>query len=1073
MMKKQICAVLLILSMVTCLFAGCVTDSQPALAWAAEGLAAVLPQLEAKSSTIITNTADNFAAEVGGLTLTQFKSFLAACKAVGLNKVAVQYDNAAVLSNKDGNMVTLRYQEAEQKMSVDLYSATVLPGLNYDVFLRNNTNGAYIVSDLKLPAKFTDKETDTTMQLTWTCSMPSMISEKGVVVRPTQGDMDVVLTATDENGAKKSFLIRIIGMNCNDGALVVNQDYIPATGSGVASTLDNFTFNTQNNSIIKDMGETTRVNYVKLTDSDNEALLGTEFMTLWVSDDNVTYTQVKDYRLLHDGVDWYLYDFEAEARYVKAHYTLLTNKRIPSAQGTNAGYETFAENPAEFKNVLGKMISAGYEEIFGANGAEFTKLTHTVTNNTDNTWFDHAWTISMAAAGITGEPASLRISANGKALFHYVDGDNLIVRIPDLEKGASLTLDILQSNSKAPLNLADKEGVYEVVYGVREITSNVPMGAPHYAMYIPKGTVFPAGNVLEEDMLIGFNENKVLAKSTDGGYTWTQLSSSCHYNKFIYDEVSHRLFAGIIAKVGTGDWGEAGVTSKMVFGYSDDGGITWKQNAFEFPIGLSTYEAGITTKTSYDGDGPGVDLVMPVAGYKGVDVYGGLGVRVMYSCDAGKTWNVTDWIQYDDSGEYEGDVSEATIVEREDGLLVLQSRNQHDYTRTLAVAFSIDHGKTWTTQAELSNVYSSNTQPVARRFEVAGEEALMLSWASHNVMGNTKFIRNPMNIGVSTNGGETYRNIQNVFARSPFEKWDYIVYATQQSFEKAGEDDAYIGFMCTDLKPDMMAIRIQDFDNWFTRTKGAYDSFENGSPLHEGWVMVNGAVIATDEKASAGNYCMELRRNPIFMRSIPYLQNGSISFDLFVDEETELTLELQAALCTFANNDAAPIAFTVKDKKLTFVGGEEAITLKDGWNNLCFNLELTEDKATFSLNGAEDVAIPVDLDIGDFITYIGVFGKSSVFIDELLVQSTLNVVLTATQEDKDAANVVIEQIKNMDANDATAVKAARDAFEALTQVQRDLVDSKVIVDPNGDVNKPGTIVDYYDVLVEAEAKLAG
>ena len=271
-----------------------------------------------------------------------------------------------------------------------------------------------------------------------------------------------------------------------------------------------------------------------------------------------------------------------------------------------------------------------------------------------------------------------------------------------------------------------------------------------------------------------------------------------------------------------------------------------------------------------------------------------------------------------------------------------------------------------------------------------------------------------------------------------------------------------------------MVIRVTDFDSWLTRTKGAYDSFEGGLTSIEGWSGLSGTAECSREQASYGKYSMKLKNAATFFRSVPYFQNGTFSLDVFVDADTNFTMELQSALSFDKDNQAAPISYTIKDKKITFAGSNVSIDLKDGWNTLTFQLELTEDKATFSANGADAVEIPVDMTIGDYITYVAVYCESTtVYLDEFLMVSDLDAVITATEEDKQAANVVIEQIKNMDATKAADVEAARAAFEALTQVQRDLVDSKTVVDPNGDINTEGTIVNYYDVLVEAEAKLSG
>ena len=910
-MKKQILTALLLIAMVMAVAAGCAVEPGKQPVFPTDGLAAVLPQLEGTGANITTNTTDNFAAEVSGVTSIDYKVYVAACKATGLNEVLAQYDNTVVLSNKEGHMVTVEYKEDKQTLTVDLYAPTVLPILDYEDFLGKNVSGGYILSDLKLPTKLNDKKADIKLNLTWSSSFPGMINEKGEVIRPLTGDMVVILTATDESGAKKSFPVRVLGMDTNKGTLTVTNDIVPATGVGVEEPYTQmFTLNTSNNSIIADLGEKQKVNYVKLTDGDSVALLGTEFMTLWISDDNATYTQIKDYSLIQIESDWYLYGFEAEARYVKAHFTLLTSDGL-----YKDNYTVGLPNEAEFKNAYGEIIRAGYEEVVGSNGAEFTKSSYTVTNNSERHWCDFAYTVSLADLGVTGNADSLRITADGKPLYHYVDGINAVIRIPNLAKGASLTLDIFQSESPIPLNFANKQGVYEIVYGTREITSSLnTTGSSKYNLRLYKGQKFPDGSVLEEDIIIGAAD-AMIYQSTDGGYTWT-VRAPFRNNPpeggepvrnqakdaslvFILDEFTGRIYAGGHYKTNDEFCVDENPRNVFAFMYSDDGGLTWSDGPFlpkdptENILNYSAgnYWNGMTVKSSYDGkDGPGVDLIISIGAYNGPYIETGCTVRVAYSCDAGETWQYSDTnINYIKVAETEGDMSETTIIERDDGVLVMQSRCQHRDVRTFSVSYSLDHGVTWLSQAELSNVYSSNTQPIAAKFEVNGVEATMLSWASNNVNGNTYFYRTPLHIATSTNGGETFRNIQNLLARTPYE-WvtDRLnhVFVTNQCFTKAGDDGMYMQFPCYDLPEDdagtrqRMQVLVTDFDNWLTRTKGAYDSFEGGLPTVEGWSKLGGVIECSTEQVSDGKYSMKLKNGAQAFRSIPYYPTNAPPFYL-------------------------------------------------------------------------------------------------------------------------------------------------------------------------------------------------
>ena len=160
-------------------------------------------------------------------------------------------------------------------------------------------------------------------------------------------------------------------------------------------------------------------------------------------------TQIESFKLLQINEKWYLYDFEAEAQYVKVHYTHFDNEE------------------SSFIGFFGQMIHASYEEVFGGGKETFTKSEYSLTNN-GATKYDYAWTISKKALGITGSDASIRISLDGKLLYHYVDDENVIVRIPEVAAGASVKLTVQQSESTDVLNIANKENVYEITYGYRE-----------------------------------------------------------------------------------------------------------------------------------------------------------------------------------------------------------------------------------------------------------------------------------------------------------------------------------------------------------------------------------------------------------------------------------------------------------------------------------------------------------------------------------------------------------------------------------------------------------------------------
>ncbi|WP_289457333.1 hypothetical protein, partial [Klebsiella pneumoniae] len=86
----------------------------------------------------------------------------------------------------------------------------------------------------------------------------------------------------------------------------------------------------------------------------------------------------------------------------------------------------------------------------------------------------------------------------------------------------------------------------------------------------------------------------------------------------------------------------------------------------------------------------------------------------------------------------------------------------------------------------------------------------------------------------------------------------------------------------------------------------------------------------------------------------------------------------------------------------------------------------------------------------------------------LLVVSTLDAVTKATEAEKAAADAVVDQIKaigEVTKEDEAAIKTARAAYEALTQVSKDFVDRRVPSGTTTNINEEGALINYYDVLV--------
>ena len=949
------------------------------------------------------------------------------------------------------------------------YEENLLNQLTFDDIRGKNRVESKITYDLELPASITNGQLDKEYKITWTSNDPAINAATGKVTRPATGAAVVTLTATLANGESKSFTVIVYGSKAqNGGVMYVKEDLDPANGIGATSKDFVFTLDTTNNSIIKVLDGMSTINYVVLKDGDDRSRLVPENLTLWISDDNQTYTRIKNFKLLQVGDKWYLYDFEAEGKYVKVHYTQ------PD------------EEECSFIGTFGEMIDAGYQKVFGASDdVVYTYKDYVLTNNTGKTQQDYAWTISKKDLGITGNDAAIRIYANGKLLYHYVSGDDVVVRINDLEAGASVTLTALSSTSKNVMDISNKEGVHEVIYGVRETTLSQTKNC---YMTLPAGTTFPDGSKLEVETLYSYTTSGC-HRSTDGGITWETFSvknnapegkepvKSGTPGGWIIDSVTGRLmFECYRSPDKVTD--EAHMHTQVIA--SDDGGKTWYLE-YTFPCRVCmdgylgdnntpnytlSYSDGIQLST-YDGKGPNVDFVFPT-GYS-YDNNGNFACYICYTTDAGDTWHFSENpVTYPSTymGQ-EGGCSEGWIIERSDGVLVLQVRCQDSACIHFKVSYSYDKGITWTNENIYTDFYAVNGQAYIKFMEVNGETTLISAWAGNSSLGGDTYHRNPFVFGSSANEGETFRNIQNITFRSFEERYEDIYTPNTTNIYLAKVGDNLIFNYNRNRKSDKANTIIEDFDDWFTRTKGGYDNFEHGTVRYEGWQKVYGIVdLATD--IAQGNYSMKLGYDAKAVRSVPYLQDGKVSLDIYVPAGGSFTVELQSGHTRYYNSKSVPIALRAEGGKIYFGDSNVASAegIKEGWNTLVFDLNMTKDKAALSINGGEAVNIPLKMDFDDYVNFITIgSGKDTpIYVDEVLVISDLIADIAVDEADKQAAAEVVELIKAIknSSNRDAAIKKARTAFDKLTQAQQDLIDMRVLAN-NGKSGLDG-MINYYEEL---------
>ncbi|MBQ8747056.1 MAG: exo-alpha-sialidase, partial [Clostridia bacterium] len=788
-----------------------------------------------------------------------------------------------------------RAESEADNISVDItniaigkaYGNSVIDSVTFDMICGKNTDPGAVIYDLVLPAKFKNPQIDIPYDITWTSSDPDVIDPaSGTVKRPAAGGKDVTLTATiDELGVSKKFNLYVKGMNPTADTLVVIKDIDTLHGAGVPYDASTFTLDATNNSVVRDLGERKTVNVIALKDSDAITRLNESMLTVWASDDNRSYREVDDFKLLRAGAVTYLYDFTATGRYIKVHAT------------------THDTEASDFIAPLDGMIDVYYENEFGNGGADFANTTFiTLQNTASYTVYDSVYAISPDTAGINcalASKADIRFYLGDELLYHTYDGNNFLVRVPKIAANATITVSALSGNTEA-MDISNTEAVYEVVYGTRETYNG---GGGQFHMSLPDGT------------LVHFNgtavtQGSIAARfSYDEGRTWSDTVIGdgsydyvCIPQGEAYDDVTGRILiqGWTRPKLDDGTYDEMHTVTRFM--YSDDMGTTWHRAPItiigqDMPHYLAYSD--IIKVSSYDGeDGPNVDFLTILSGddvsqtdWEGD--YPRAAARCFYTTDGGKSWTTSESvIRYPKGvGHYvrETGICETTVLEGEDGTLAMYARCQYENVDHFGVSYSYDHGLTWTEEAVLSNVYATNTQPFLFEFD----NAKMLMWAGNNALGGGSYRRFPINIAISYDNLKTFVGIQDIYSRTPFQGMlqGTLVDGVNPTISQVG-DSVYL--YCGSY---IYSMRIDNFADYFYRTKGAYDSFESSPTKYEGWESNGGYTELSSDHATSGVNSMKFGVGSSSVRSIPSVSNGTISFDLWFDDAAtaDITVELESS----------------------------------------------------------------------------------------------------------------------------------------------------------------------------------
>ena len=837
--------------------------------------------------------------------------------------------------------------------------------------------------DLTLPTVLENRKYGLHADVAWYSDNSTVIGVDGKLTKPESAGEIVTLKAvlilgrTIITEAQFSFFVK--AKNPVSNVLRLKYDKDPVKGSGTTADTT-YIADGVYNSIIYDMKQSESINRAVLYSLNAGTRVTKNFVALYTSDDNKTYTAVSDFAVLYQGGTLYFYNFSVKARYLKIHFT-------------------FDKNPISSLSVfqsLQKQMRAWYEDTaLLANGEFAHRTTVPVSNPLSSAVYNKIVAYSLSDLGIPeselqSDRRDLRFRLGETDLPHAFNGGRVFVRIPEIAAGGRADITVLWGNAKAE-SIENPQETFEAEYGTKVVTSR--LGVTDWRNSV---ALMPDGSLLTVGGIGKHTDGKTylgMERSTDGGRSWTatqRISCTAGISDgggFIVDYETETVYYFGFETNGPLKWGTSveNTSQYLRIFVSKDSGKSWTkgpeiQGLKEHTIMVS-YSNGIRL-SCYDGDGPQVDYVF-TTGIKREDAGGvfALAATAVYSADGGKTWKISNSrINYaGGSLAFEGGVGEETVYEQKNGNLILYARCQVNGVTHFAVAHSYDHGVTWEEDAKLSNVYTSNTQPIL----VDNNGTPVLLWGGNNSMGGKSYCRFPLNVAYSTDGGETFGGILDIsfqtftatrIAIRANNELYHITNPDMVLFNRGGVDCAYI--LTTNYR-----FLVENFSNYLYKTKGAFDSFESGSAEAEGWIPV---VDSNEELAAAqptivrmgvthGNYAMHIGSYSKLSRSIPSVTNGIVSMDLFVEKMGGMTFELQTAYNSAAGV-SAPITLTVDANGAISYSSERGnpkttgLFLSEGANHISITFNGKQGTATLSVNG-KNATILFRRDIGDCICF--------------------------------------------------------------------------------------------------------
>ena len=645
-------------------------------------------------------------------------------------------------------------------------------------------------------------------------------------------------------------------------------DYDPAVGEMSAHNEDGYV-DTNTNSIGVDLGQKQSVNAIRLYDDDAEVTSRANHFTLWQSDDNKNWTEIKGFhfnRITEGGKCQILFEFSGvEARYIKIHAekyeeaasiylkdfaSCIRAERRIARQWKMAGTSTVAQNDLS-------PTSTPMTQVFKQEPITITR------GDSVGIWFGiHAEVeaIELCGEGLEalGKDAFALYYSNDNVTYTKIEnitlskGDNTWRLTFDSIKCGYLKLHALENVNVSLANLAEGLAAYsssEVRTG--HIMQSTDRGADGDFYVMPDGTLVASyngfaskvgtsgGGDASDSSLDAFT-------STDGGYTWSDGKSF-----LIKNENSLNVLNPTYIWLAGGELGliyiekEATEIANIYIRRSTDNGLTWgdAQRITDEPQGYSITSSGHRVLRLSTGR-----ILLPV-GYSATvnDVYGSdraIGY-VWYSDDEGHTWHRSP-----DALTLPHAALEPSVAELQNGNILLSLRTREE--RVIYQSISTDGGLTWA-QPVKTDIQSPSATNTVMRLPATGDIALF--WNNDFSANGTD--RRPLTAVLTTDDGLSYHNLRSLVDCDYPTPWPSVAFYGRSVFLMHGNETHVRVFdiatlyyttsgkvTTADLPNAMTPVAVLDqTSGWLT---GVSETMQYSLDGGKTWVFAGGTSVLLD-----------------------------------------------------------------------------------------------------------------------------------------------------------------------------------------------------------------------------------